>query len=149
MHWMPAFVGTTAQLLAVSMFFLQNYRRHESVDTSPDLLTDEYDYIVVGSASAGAIVAHRLAEDRKTMVLLIEAALPIWYKIDNSGWCDPRCDHISNIPDNLLHITSSIWLANWLLDRQVWRRQKVVDVSWGIVICAGKLCSYCHCIFLW
>ena len=76
-------VGTTTQFLVISVFILKSFRRHMSIDTKQ--LSGVYDYIVVGSGSAGAIVAHRLAEDRRTRVLLLEAGGPSSMAIDIPG----------------------------------------------------------------
>lgn len=65
-------LSLTAQLLAVSVVSLQRQISHNN-NVNRTSIDPSYDYVVVGSGSAGAIVAYRLASNSSLRVLLLEA----------------------------------------------------------------------------
>ncbi|ESK90669.1 aryl-alcohol oxidase [Moniliophthora roreri MCA 2997] len=82
MHFMVAIlISATAPCLGGAVY--------DSLADFPKSMTADYDYIIVGGGTAGSTVAHRLAEDNETSVLVIEAGgmhteslnlkVPAWY----------------------------------------------------------------------
>ena len=104
----------TLQLLTVPVIILRRELKHSLIQTNYTL--NEYDYIIVGAGSAGAIIANRLSENPNVKVLLIEAGLPQSVETD--------------IPSEQLNLFESKFDWNYTTVPQ----NKYSLVSYGIVL---------------
>ncbi len=51
---------------------------HKDLYQHPDVLIEQFDYVIVGGGSAGSVLANRLSADPGTRVLVLEAGRPDW-----------------------------------------------------------------------
>ncbi|XP_027193791.2 putative GMC-type oxidoreductase Mb1310 [Dermatophagoides pteronyssinus] len=82
---LPTLPSLTVQLLTVSVIILQRTIRHNSIKTRQPI-ADQYDFLVLGSGTAGSIIAARLTENPNITVLVLEAGGSQTVITDTPSW---------------------------------------------------------------